>query len=70
MKGNLVLNVPGEEMKNPIPMDVPFTFFSPTCLFSFYSIAFLTPSLAIYLSAIPCNFFLHSDYSFYNAALR
>lgn len=61
---------PGEEIKNPILMDATLTFFFPTCLFSFYSIAFLPVSLAICLSAIPCNFFLHSDYSFYNAALR
>lgn len=58
---------PSEEMKNSILMDVTFTSFSPTCLFSFSSIAFLPVSLAIYLSATPCNFFLHSDYSFYNA---
>lgn len=61
---------PEEEMKKPNLMDATVTFFSPTCLFSCYSIAFLPMSLAIYLSAVSCNFFLHLDYSFYNAALR
>lgn len=60
----------GEEIKKIILMDATLTFFFPTCLFSFYDITFLPMSLAIYLSALPCNFFLHSDYSFYNAALR
>lgn len=60
---------PGEEMKNPTLMDAAFTFFSPTCLFSFSSTALRSVSLAIYLSAAPCNFFLHSDYSFYNTVL-
>lgn len=59
-----------EEMRNPILTDATVTFFFPTCLFSFYSIAFVPASLAICLSAIPCNFFLHSDYSFYNAVFR
>lgn len=45
-------------------MDATFTFFLPICLFSFYYITFLPMPLAIYLSALLCNFFLYSDYPF------
>lgn len=42
-------------------MDATFTFFLPICLFSFYYITFLPMSLAIYLSALPCNFFFYTQ---------